>query len=519
MAVAVAFMFVPEEAAAQYDLYWNPNGSVVEQGGSGNWSSGTVELFNATSTPSDALISYFPGSNVLFHGAAGTVQFDFALNANSLTFDTTGYTFYSSNSFRSFSTDIILGDGVNLNMFQSPTAGSTQRLLLSGSISGGANSTLTLQGGPTNLQRQRLFLEQSGATVSVDTHIVNNRDYGATPSHGLIGFTSRASGVVISGNIINNSDQSDINPGVFGVQTGLGAVAVGDSLTITGTISGNRGVRIQHGDRTGGGGVVVFASANTYEGKTSINSTSTGVLRLGIDNGISTQSEISFGAAVNNGDVGAVDLNGYDQTVTAISTQEMGTGNAVNGITNTGAGLSVLTIDGNLTRTYTGTIGVANDLTNLAGAHDEIRLVMRGSGTQTLTGNNTYSGGTLVESGTLSTGASGRLGSGDVEVIGGSFNLGNNQSLGEAASLLFSSDALISLDYAGTQTIASLIFTDTGSAIGIGTYNASQLNDYFNETIFSGGGLLEVAVPEPAFASLLMALVATGLVAVRRRLL
>lgn len=139
-------------------------------------------------------------------------------------------------------------------------------------------------------------------------------------------------------------------------------------------------------------------------------------------------------------------------------------------------------------------------------------LTKDGSGVLTLTGANTYTGLTLVNAGTLATGAAGALGISDVSVASGAIlTLGNNTSIGDTSMLLFSSTSVINLSFTGTEIVGQLFDTSTSANIAVGTYSATDLNTLLGTTVFSGAGLLNVtAVPEPTVwvmllsASLLM---------------
>lgn len=115
---------------------------------------------------------------------------------------------------------------------------------------------------------------------------------------------------------------------------------------------------------------------------------------------------------------GALDLNGHNESIAALNVIS-GTGNVV---TNSAANTtSVLTLNGTSgVNTFTGTIqdGAGGGVLGLT-----VNVTAKNPGTQVLTGDNTYSGGTIVSKGTLlvnNTVGSG-TGTGAVTVSGGTF--------------------------------------------------------------------------------------------------
>lgn len=139
-----------------------------------------------------------------------------------------------------------------------------------------------------------------------------------------------------------------------------------------------------------GTGAVILANANTYAGNTTING---GLVQL------SNAQGIPGGAGA--GDVavnGQLDLAGNSPNLNALNG---------NGLVQNSAGSSTLTLGtDNANGSFGGSI---ND------ASGSITLIKSGSGTQTLTGNNTFSGGTTIAGGTLQVGSA-SLGSGSLSL-------------------------------------------------------------------------------------------------------
>ena len=173
----------------------------------------------------------------------------------------------------------------------------------------------------------------------------NSYGGGTLVSRGVLAGTT--SGLI--GNIVNNGEVAfeQDHDGVFG-----------------GSISGRGGVS-KHGD-----GAVTLVASNTYQGETRVTR---GILRAGAINVFSPES-----AAIVDG-AGTLDLGEFNQVVGSLA----GTGSITLG------GGWLMTGANNRSTTFAGTMSGTGGLATF------------GNGTFTLSGSNTYSGGTFVTSGTL----------------------------------------------------------------------------------------------------------------------
>ncbi len=306
------------------------------------------------------------------------------------------------------------------------------------------DSTFT---GGTNIETGTLQLGNGSTTGSVTGDITDNGtlvfDHANTITYaGVIsgGGTLKQSG---TGTLILTGDNSF---------TGLTTITLGDTLQLgnggeTGSIAGgiaNRGTLIfdrsntftYAGTITGqgnveltGGGTLIFTGTNTYSGGTAISSGSTlqigdggtGGLFQGVvtDNGtlaFDHSDTVTFKAKISGS--GVLAQIGTGTTIfTAASSYTGGTliGAGTLQIGNGGTtGMIVGDVMDNSALAFNRT-----DDIGFSGAISGSGMVLqKGSGTLTLSGNNTYSGGTGVGTGTLEAASSGALGTGPLSLDG-----------------------------------------------------------------------------------------------------
>ena len=165
--------------------------------------------------------------------------------------------------------------------------------------------------------------------------------------------------------------------------------------TFSGTLSGAGSLA------KAGAGTLILSGANDYSGGTTINA---GTIQAG--------SVTALGAASGSLDMngGAFDLNGFNIAVGGLN----GTSNSTIG--NTGGTASTLTV---------GTDNASGSFAGVIGDDASLGLIKTGTGTEILSGANTYTGGTQINQGTLTVGNASALGMGNVSLNGGGLNTGN----------------------------------------------------------------------------------------------
>jgi autotransporter-associated beta strand protein len=282
----------------------------------------------------------------------------------------------------------------------------------------------------------------------------------------LNGFSGTVNGLSGSGVVTNaGATPSTLNVGANN-QTG----------TFTGTIS-NSGASLAL-TKTGTG-TLTLGGVNSYSGNTTV---SAGTLKYGVNNALPS------GAAAGNVAVsGTLDLGGFSGTINGLS------GSGV--VTNTAGSASTITLGANdQTSTFAGT---------LSNTGSSLALVKTGTGTLTLGGANTYSGGTTISSGTLRYGVNSTIpsgsGKGNVTVnatldfngfsgtVNGLSGSGAVTNSGATPSTLTAGANNQTSTFAGTLTnsAGSLSLVKTGT----GTLTLAGTNTYSGTTTVSTGTL------------------------------
>lgn len=268
------------------------------------------------------------------------------------------------------------------------------------------------------------------------------------------------------------------------VDNGTAAGSI-SQLSLTGNVTGTGGLV-----KTGNGVLVLSARDNTYTGGTTI---AAGTLRLNLGNDrLPTHTTVTLGAGTTSGNL---QLNGYTQTISGLTTAGTGTANAVTGGTSTANSLLALNVESG-TQTYNGTLGA----TGLENTHvnNNLGFIKDGVGTVVLGSANTFNGAATVASGTLMVGNANALGNGGVSLAttsggttvsaGGTLDLNgqanvqevitlNGNGLGNAGALVNNSTTPASIGSGvASLTVSSVTTTgwSAGAGVAIGTGNSGD---------------------------------------------
>ncbi|SFN74018.1 autotransporter outer membrane beta-barrel domain-containing protein [Nitrosospira briensis] len=502
---------------AQQNLTWDANNAGSGTGGSGTWDTSSPNWLNGASFQAWQNPTF---DNAILGGTAGNITLSMPIAAHNITFRTDGYTISGST--------LTLGGGTRPTIFvHAPVAIINSTLAGTGGFIKNASGTLILTADNTGF---------SGvATVILGTLRVDNAN--------ALGVSTAASDLVLSkGTTFHfNSDfvhDYTLIGDTVNVQGGEGKTWDGSPILtasatlnlngIGGTLAGDladTGGNLLSLTRNGAGRMALSGN-NTYTGVTTVTQ---GVLQLGSAGALSAGSNLVFNGAVGaggsieltgasgdftrslgmgagqvrwTGDGGfqssgsdrVVDIGGGSGTLTWGSGGFVPTGNRLilgtsnNGMLDFQNGIDL----GGMHRTIQVEGGTSNGHARMNGVLSGtggLNVVGMGPALLELTAVNTYSGGTVLTSGTLSVSSDANLGaaSGAVTFNGGTlantaaFSTGRSVTLNTAGDTFQTdSDLIVNETISGGGTLnktgaAALILTGTNTYTGGTTINAGTL--------------------------------------------
>ncbi|MBB4817417.1 autotransporter-associated beta strand protein [Pseudomonas alcaligenes] len=412
--------------------------------GDTNLTAGTLILNHANALGTTAGgTTVTAGTSVRINGGL-TVAEDFTVNGTGKTVSAVDY-----GALHLVSGSSTLSGSVTFTGDTNISAASGSTLTLSGALGGGAYNLNKTDAGTLILSNAGNEAGLTGGTtITAGTLSVANDDYLAAGTLTLNGGTLAITGATTIDNAIAVASASTIsataNATLSGALSGANALTKSgaSTLTLAGTSSGHFGA---------------------------LNITAGGVT-------------LSGGSAL--GDTSAVTLSS-GTTLTVSSAEAIGSLAGAGSVVLNGA----LTIGGdNTSTTYSGVISGASGLTKV------------GSGTQTLTGANSFTGATSISAGGLTVGSGGALGNDSAVTV----------SSGATLTVTAASLAVGSLAGAGTVSIGANTFTSgsnnssttfsgaisgsgTFGKAGSGTLTLSGTNSGSSAAILVNGGMLAVA--------------------------
>ena len=388
-------------------------------------------------------------------GGATTISANDTLQANSTT-ALTGCTSVSDTGTldlngKSISIGTLNGAGSVINSASLATLTVTSGGSFSGNITG-ANTALTVAGGTLTLSGDNTFSGNttidSGDTLKANstTALSSATNVSDDGTLDLAGYSITIGSLTGTGRVIDSGGPATL------IVTGGG--------TFSGNITGNNTALTVGGTAM----LTLNGTNNSYNGNTTVNANAT--LQVGVANTVPSTSDVT----VN----GTLDLNGNSDTIGALS----------------GGGLVTSTANGTLLLTVgaTGNSGVFSGVIE-NGSAVSVALTKTGNGTLTLSGNNTYSGGTIIDSGVLSISRDVNLGNNTIGVTINQATLevtGNTTSASSRGFTLGDAGSTIQVDGSSIYEIAGDIGGGMLNKTGTGTLLLAGSNNYGNTTISAG---------------------------------
>ncbi len=522
LTLAAALGLALTQSATAATLSWTAAGNAT-LGGTGTWDTasslwwdgGSAVTWPVSGTDNDAL----------FAGTAGNVTVDPAgVTANDIAFTTTGYILTGSGNITLNGTTPTLTVGSGLTA----TIGNNAATVLAGSagltkagagtltLSGNAVNTFTggiaVRGGTLALAFNNLATPTNLVDSSNALALYNGGTISATGKNGAFNSAQTVSGTTVyAGNsavIVNNASGTSTTFTLGNItQAEIGAV-VSMYATNGGVLNPNTTSQIFKASNAAGyigSWAVVGDSKGSSARWANVNGTTSQVLALG-----GTPQGTNMGNVTSSSTVYTITgTNTLGANATAFGLQDNDAGSAsvtLGNFTITTNGLSQIRAGGSYTRSFLqGTNGtgriivgssnelVAMGLNNLTiavpianGTGGNSSVTYAGGGTFLLSANNTFSGQTTVNSGTLRLGAGGSINSSNgIKVNGGNF-IQTNTSTAVTPTVTLQGGTVD-----GTGTINTVNVTDLATNI-LNNGNGTTGNLTINDLTFNGDATVNI---------------------------
>jgi autotransporter-associated beta strand protein len=392
--------------------------------------------------------------------------------------------------------------------------------------------TLTLNSGSAIADNAAVTMQNATATV---LNVNSSETIGTLSGGGSLGGNiAIASGQTLTVNQTSNGTFSGIMSGAGGLtKNGTGQLTLNGTNTYTGMTTINSAtLRVESAGNIGGditiaGGRLGMAASNRIADTSAVTMTS-GTADFGIYNEIISNMNMSggqlrkaagtlvlssassfTGGLVNMTAAGSQIQTGTDGTTTLgdVTFNYSSTGNATGGLwvrsdisvnanttanfTNSGGGLGRFNLD-NSTRTIdVGSGGTVNMGWTIVNPGTASGITKNGSGSLVLTANNTYTGTTTINEGTIQMGHANGLGSGgNITFGGGALQYGSGITTDISSRLKNSGSAILIDTNSNDVTFASAV--DSTNTLGLtkngsGTLTLSGNNTYSGTTTINAG--------------------------------
>ena len=555
--VPVLLVLVTAQSVFAIDFYWDANGGTEGTGGAGTWDAsssfwrsgsagGTLSLWPNTD-PNNA-------DTAQLEGTAGTLTLNTAsvnINVNKIVFGTTGYTIAAPGS----GTATLKFSGTTPTIDTGALAATISAIITgSAGLTKAGTGTLNLSGnntysgttvingflaiahnnalGASGAGNETTIAATGSSTTGPQLKLSNNINSpenititGITEQGSYAAAIVNTSGAnTLSGNITLSSPSGNIRLAVP-----AGSLTFSGTISQTGTsrdlaLQANAGqfLTVNNAIANNGGNLNIFGSYNTLvpTGTVTLKGVSgSGIgntlisqaakLVLGVTDALNTTANLTLGTGASQEDCAAFDLAGFNQTVNALIGTSGGHADSYRTVINSVTGTNTLTVgNGNGSGTFNGQLLDG-------GAGKILALTKIGSGIETLTGPNTFSGGLNIKAGTVKlTTAATAAGAGTVtlgvanDATSGTLDLGGQSctiiglaTAGTAANQTIANSAgtAATLNYTGATTsmFGGVIQNGPGASTTAVTVNnasasltLSGANTYTGGTTISGGTLI-----------------------------
>ncbi|WP_265919827.1 autotransporter outer membrane beta-barrel domain-containing protein [Cupriavidus nantongensis] len=389
---AMLLLTTASTAASAQTLSWGPTGG----GGPGTWDNTTAAWFNGSGA-----VPWVSGSTAVFGGAAGTVTVNGTVTVGGAAFNTNGYTINGGAlALGGTAPEFATNTGVSASVNSSITGSAA--LVKSGA------GTLTFSGaqtytGTTAVNAGQLVLSNvtgfvspttvnSGATLRFTGTAAVAAAAPITLNDGAALENFNPSGTVVLTGAVTSSGNTSINVNTPGTGRGLyldGGLKGSGTVTINAVNAGNS-VALRNNNSTFSGTLVVNGIANATAGAGS-------GLALG---GPGTSNALINANVVLNGTIELADQGFGSGFLTSAFNMGALSGNGIivaNRQPSGNFGSTIILGNTNDSGVFSGRIVRGSGRTNVLG------ITKVGTGTQTLSGANSYTGPTKISGGVLST--------------------------------------------------------------------------------------------------------------------
>jgi hypothetical protein len=319
-----------------------------------------------------------------------------------------------------------------------------------------------------------------GSSTAGNGAFTNNASAGNGAFFGAFGGFINFSNTSTAGNGIFTNNGSAVSGNGEGLTAFFDTATAGNSTFTNngGTVSGARG------------GVTQFLSSSTAGAATLIANGGTAGGGEGAGGIIFFQDDSTGGTArVEVSGNGSLDLSRHNAPGVTIGSIE-GSGNVFLGADN-------LTVGNNLSKTLSGVIQDGGFAGGTGGSLTKI-----GTGILTVTNSNTYTGGTVISTGTLIGEHDGVLGTGNVSLTASGATLtlqggALNNYISDNATISIVNGATANLNFTGASDRVGAIVLNGVNQTAQGTYGSTSSGAAHQSAFFSGTGTLVLGTPTP----------------------